>query len=705
LFLWWAVWLSAFCAPVLADRARLTVPATAAAWDVRLNPQAAFGVGGGTPPAASQQLKLVEGQKIRITASGTTKTFRGGPDLGPEGQANYIADDYPGGSGTFFPSKYVDPDTYPAHLNELIGAFVDAKGQLAAPPFVVGREWKGKVPNGAVSVQFGINDDVLKDNEGQLSVEIETNAVFPDSDLARPAKAPLPPPVILPPYPATPPTPIHVRPKYNPIISDGSLYSADPAPLVANNTFYIISGRDEAPRDSTDFRMMSWQLFVTKDPASHDWRVYPDFLRPEKIFGWATPDGAWAPQIVQGPDRRFYFYAPVRERNCKARDCFGIGVAAASSPLGPWQDIHPEGPIISQTTPVRNNIENIDPTMLVDDDGRVYIYWGTFGNLRGIELEKDMKTPKGTEVTVTTLTGFFEAAWLFKRKGVYYMAYAANNAGPNSPCTEAVYHACQAYGTAPTPLGPWTYRGVFLDPVSSTTSHMGLVPFKDKWYIAYHTGDAKGGGHFRRSVAVDEVLWDDTVSPPVIRKVVQTHAPVDPTPTHNMALIARITASNMPLPVQFRLRALNDGRIPPAPLPPDMWGNWTGRNDVKQGWILYQWDKPVKLDAARIYFWGDHPAGSGEGVAPPRAWRVEYWDENRWKAVNTAQDYAVVDNDYSQVQFEPVTTRCVKAVLDASTDGKAYAAFGVLEWQMLSPDKIVPPATTPKAYASPTCAK
>jgi hypothetical protein len=47
----------------------------------------------------------------------------------------------------------------------------------------------------------------------------------------------------------------------------------------------------------------------------------------------------------------------------------------------------------------------------------------------------------------------------------------------------------------------------------------------------------------------------------------------------------------------------------------------------------------------------------------------------------------------------------VKAVLDASTDGKAYAAFGVLEWQMLSPDKIVPPATTPKAYASPTCAK
>src|SRR3546814_1021542 len=40
---------------------------------------------------------------------------------------------------------------------------------------------------------------------------------------------------------------------------------------------------------------------------------------------------------------------------------------------------------------------------------------------------------------------------------------------PDSVCTPAVYHACQAYGTAPSPLGPWTWRGVVLKPVSSTT--------------------------------------------------------------------------------------------------------------------------------------------------------------------------------------------------------------------------------------------
>ena len=99
-----------------------------------------------------------------------------------------------------------------------------------------------------------------------------------------------------------------------------------------------------------------------------------------------------------------------------------------------------------------------------------------------------MVTFKTTPIDVRTLNGFFEASWLFKRNGTYYMAYAANTAGPTSECTEAVYYACIAYGTSPSPLGPWTYRGVILDPVSSTTSHPGIVEYKGKWYLVYHTG-------------------------------------------------------------------------------------------------------------------------------------------------------------------------------------------------------------------------
>jgi hypothetical protein len=501
-----------------------------------------------------------------------------------------------------------------------------------------------------------------------------------------------------------PKAPIELRPEYNTLIADGSRYSADPAPLVVGDKFYILAGRDETPVDGGGFSMFNWQIFETRDPASKRWTLHPDILRPENIFKWAQEDGAWASQIVVGPDKRFYLYAPVRAKACDTDDCFGIGVAVADNPLGPFVDIHPQGPIISQAAPVRNTIHNIDPTVLLDDDGRVYVYWGTFGRLKGVELERDMKTPKGTPIDVTSLKGFFEAPWIMKRKGVYYMAYAANNAGPTSTCTEAVYHACQAYGTAPSPLGPWTYRGVYLDPVTSATSHAGIVPFKDRWYLAYHNGDAKDGGHFRRSVAVDELFWDDTVSPPAIRKVVQTRAPVDPTPTSNVALSASITASNAPIPVQYRLRALNDLKTPPAPLPPDMWANWTGRNDVPSGWVQYQWDKAVTVDASRIHFWGDQPTGAGVGVAPPAAWHIEYWDEKGWKPVILSQPNTTDAAGYAQTTFKPVTTRCVRAVLQASTDRKTYAAFGVVEWQVLSPHKIAPPSTRSPIDASGDCA-
>ncbi|WAC49415.1 family 43 glycosylhydrolase [Asticcacaulis sp. SL142] len=505
--------------------------------------------------------------------------------------------------------------------------------------------------------------------------------------------------------PLNAPASIAIHRDYNTLISDGSRYSADPAPLVVGDTFYILSGRDEAPVDAGGFKMLNWQIFEASNPASREWKLYPDILRPEKVFAWAQEDGAWASQIIQGRDKRFYLYSPVRAKSCDTDDCFGIGVAVADSPLGPYTDLHPEGPILSQSTPVRNTIHNIDPTVLIDDDGRVYIYWGTFGQLKGIELEADMKTPKGTPIDVTTLTGFFEAPWILKRNGVYYMAYAANNASPTSSCTEAVYHACQAYGTATSPLGPWTYRGVFLDPVTSATSHAGIVPYKDKWYITYHNGDAKDGSHFRRSVAVDELFWDDTVSPPAIKKVVQTRPPVDSTPTNNVALTARITAFNTPLPVQYRLRALTDGRVPPAPLPPDMWGNWTGRNDAPKGWIQYQWDKAVTIDGTSLYFWGDQPTGAGAGVAIPKAWHVEYWDEKEWQAVSPTQPYRTKSGDYSKVAFKPVTTRCLRAVLDASTDGKTYAAFGVLEWQVSSKFKIIPPQSKPPIDGAPDCAK
>ncbi|KQN37136.1 glycosyl hydrolase family 43 [Sphingomonas sp. Leaf407] len=484
----------------------------------------------------------------------------------------------------------------------------------------------------------------------------------------------------------------------NPILADGRTYSTDPAPLVDGDRLWIWAGRDEAPPGVNDFIMNEWQALATRDPASGRWTHYPAIARPEAVFAWAMPGRAYAGQVVKGRDGRFYLYAPVETRDAALRDRFAIGVAVADRMPGPWRDAHPTGPIVSQALPVANTIQNIDPTVLVDDDGRVFLYWGTFGQLRGVELAADMVTPIGSPVAVSSLTGFFEAPWLMKRRGTYYLLYAANNAGPGSPCTPTLYHACIAYGSAPTPLGPWTYRGIVLRPVSSTTSHAGAVAFKGRWYLTYHTADAVGGGHFQRSVAIDRMTWDDSVTPAAIRPVRPTRRPLPPPrPTRNIAGGAAPHASNEPVPVRYWLRALNDGIVRAAPLPPDLWGS-AAADGAPRHWIEYRWPRAVTLDGSRIRFWADRPAGAVEGVAPPAAWHLEYWRDG-WQRIAAALPAARA-GEWQSVRFAPVTTRCLRAVLVASGTADRHAGLAVEEWEALAPRAAPPP---PPVGDSPAC--
>ena len=126
-----------------------------------------------------------------------------------------------------------------------------------------------------------------------------------------------------------------------------------------------------------------------------------------------------------------------------------------------------------------------------------------------------MKTRIGTPTTITSgVTGFFEAAWLFERNDTYYLAYAGEQRRPDQhlhpgelPRVHRVLDGAEpARARGPT-------AGRMLAPVSSTTSHPAIAEFKGEWYMAYHTADAVGGNHFRRSVAIDKVEWDDTQTP------------------------------------------------------------------------------------------------------------------------------------------------------------------------------------------------
>ena len=134
-----------------------------------------------------------------------------------------------------------------------------------------------------------------------------------------------------------------MRTASNPILSDGTDYTTDPAPLVVGGTLYILTGRDTASPGVNDFKMPEWQMLeTTGDPMAGQWAHYPHFLKPDSVFKWAAPGRAYAAQIVQAPGGKFYLYAPVVYAAATTRDKFAIGVAVADTPLGPWTDAHPE---------------------------------------------------------------------------------------------------------------------------------------------------------------------------------------------------------------------------------------------------------------------------------------------------------------------------------------------------------------------------
>ncbi len=133
-----------------------------------------------------------------------------------------------------------------------------------------------------------------------------------------------------------------------------------------------------------------------------------------------------------------------------------------------------------------------------------------------------------------------------------------------------------------------------------------------------------------------------------------------------------------------------------------MLATWTANNPAAQ-WVLYEWDAPVTLTASSLYFWGDHTAGSGVGVAPPKSWRLEYRDGNSWKTVRATTPYTSIANIFNRVEFAPVSKRCLRAVFDASTDGKTYAAIAAQEWQVFSPQLQTPRKQSVKRSASAIC--
>ena len=262
---------------------------------------------------------------------------------------------------------------------------------------------------------------------------------------------------------------------------------------------------------------------------------------------------------------------------------------------------------------------------------------------------------------------------MFEREGTYYLAYDWKQGG--SECTPSNYQACIAYATAPSAMGPWTYQGIILGGTSATTVHPSIVEHDGSWWITYHTKDAVNGGHFRRSIAIDEVQWDgDRILP-----VVPTRAD-DPAfrLTDNVALAATAAASFTEQP-PMTLRSINDGfRATTALLPPDQWGNYRGTTSSNAtDWLQYTWDAPVRTGSVGIELHRD-----GNWIRPPASWLVEYLDDaGDWQPVQGAT-YPTATDTWHTVTFTPVTTTALRATFRGQDEGAYVHSVAVSEWEV-----------------------
>ncbi len=219
-----------------------------------------------------------------------------------------------------------------------------------------------------------------------------------------------------------------------------------------------------------------------------------------------TYDVGYAPTIVKH-NGKFYMTA------CSS------ALYVSDSPKGPFESL---GPLM---TVDGEEYYCDDPMLFSDDDGRIYLYSGCGGGIKGVELDAENPTkllhePKvmfdmDTENHEWERMGdwnqdgtysWVEGAWMYKRNGVYYLTYTG-------PGTEWISYAQGAY-KGPSPMGPWTY----METSPFLSNRYGLVrgpghgcivdgPNGTTW--AFYTCVVCYASEFERRIGYDPIGFDE----------------------------------------------------------------------------------------------------------------------------------------------------------------------------------------------------
>ncbi len=310
----------------------------------------------------------------------------------------------------------------------------------------------------------------------------------------------------------------------NPIIPG---YFADPTIKKFGDTYYIY-----ATTDGNGGGLGPSQVWTSKDFIN--WTM--------QDMNWPTTHFYWAPDVTLGNDGKYYMYY------CQPVEIYG---ASSSTPIGPWTPLNADGKAMIPNYFVPGVI-TLDGQSFRDDDGKFYMYWGTWGIYPdhgcGVGLlNDDMKTfSKTGKIPNTIAKDFFEAPFMFKRKGIYYLTYSSG------ACEDATYRV-QYVMSKTGPMDGFTYGKN--SPILVTNEdksvhgpgHQSVIQVGDEFYMVYHRhNNPNAGGGFHRQIAVDRLVFDAEGN---IEKLVPTHTGIgvigtNTNPYPNIAYLKKVTASS-----------------------------------------------------------------------------------------------------------------------------------------------------------------
>ena len=323
------------------------------------------------------------------------------------------------------------------------------------------------------------------------------------------------------------------NPVWEPILADPSIIRDE------NGVWYAFGTQDSADWGSQGYGQKIGPILESYDLVN--WDCVGSVFKMVNSPTWSDSIGAglWAPDIqyVNGQYVLYYSLSIWGDPNP------GIGVATAPHPKGPWVD---QGKLFnSNEIGVPNSI---DASVFVDDDGRVYMMWGSFCGIYGIELSSDGLSIK-ENATKKLIAGYetnvwsgdqYEGAYLRKINGYYYLFLSLGTCcdGFNS-----TYHVRVARSTEPLgeyvqddgkPLKGFGNRGTLVLDKSSRFVGVGHNSLTQddagNWWIVYHGYDTKKepnlGTTSRRSLLIDKLLWTEDGWPYVENYIASTTSDV-----------------------------------------------------------------------------------------------------------------------------------------------------------------------------------